>query len=137
VRTLPFDSLLGILVEEAGDPVRSRTAIRMLSTLTLSTIVAILGVGLVSVLLIRRHRRRLSSLEIARRKKRPPPDPWFESGRRVPDPTGPGPKSRIIVLPGPDASDDDTVDIDPEDLEEGDIEGDDPEDGDPPGSRGG
>lgn len=127
------DNLLTLLIAEPGKSERAKDAVRLLSTITLTAVVAILGIGLVSVLLIRRHRRRLAGIEGGRKKRRPPPDPWFESGRRVPEPEGPGPKSRIIRLPG---SDDDTVDIDPEDLEADDVEGDDPDD-QSPGSRGG
>jgi hypothetical protein len=133
-----LDMLLTLAAEDPANPERTRAAVRVISTMTLAAVVAILGIGLVSVLLIRRHRRRLAGGEVARRKKqRPPPDPWFESGRRVPDPTGPGPKSRIIILPDRDTSGDDTVDIDPEDLEEGDVEGEGDDPQNPPGSRGG
>jgi hypothetical protein len=138
VRTPLVQAILGTLVASAADPTHTRSAVRLASTITLVSLVAILGVGVVSIVLIRRHRRKLAGGHAPRRRRRPPPDPWFESGRRSPpphppqEPAGPGPKSRMFLLPGSDGSDDDTVDLDPEDLNEGDVEGD-----EPPGSRGG
>jgi hypothetical protein len=160
--TLPplADDLLPGLLALAGQPGdgdRARSAIRLLSAITLAAIVTIIGVGLVAMMLIRRHRRKLAQQEVARQaRNRPPPDPWFESARRVPDPPG-GPKSRIIPLPGADqpesrrrrpdqsgGADDDTVDLDPDELHERDVEGDDddappetpPPPADPPGPAG-
>jgi len=127
----------------AGSPPHSdpafRDAIGRLGAMLLISLLAIIGVGLVAMMLIRRHRRRIAGSHPSKKKRRPPPDPWFESARRVPDPEG-GPKSRIIQLPGreptrPAAADDDTVDIDPEELDQHDVDGDDE---DPPTpSRGG
>lgn len=158
-----WDDLVPALIafaEQPRDSDRTRAAVRLLSAITLGSIVTILGVGLVAMMLIRRHRRKIANQEAIRRgKHRPPPDPWFESARRVPDPPG-GPKSRIIPLPGPDepdhrrrrpnaaaGADDDTVDLDPDELDERDVEGDDdsppPDQPKPPapdggpGSRGG
>lgn len=148
------DLLPGLLAlaDQPRDGDRVRTTIRLLSAVTLAAIVAIAGVGLVAMMLIRRHRRKLANQEAARRsKRRPAPDPWFEAARRVPDPPG-GPKSRVIPLPQPDDeprpprrdrltpnnADDDTVDLDPDELDEHDVEGDetDPDDSGHPPSPG-
>ena len=113
-----------------------RRAIGQLSVAMLISIVTIIAVGMVAMMLIRRHRRRLQGQYANKRKRRPPADPWFEAARRVPEPEG-GPKSRVIQLPGrepirPAGSDDDTVDIDPDELDQHDVEGEDDEDDEPP-----
>jgi hypothetical protein len=76
-------------------------------------VVLIVVVGVLGVMLLRRHRRWVLERgpRGTGRRRRLPKDPWFESARRL----GTGAK--------PPGSDDDTVDLDPDDIEPGDIEG--------------
>ncbi len=131
----PTPALLALVPSGGAAPVADkRAAVQLVSTLTLVSIVLIICTGVIAIMLVRLHRRRLVSARVTKRRRRPPADPWFESARRVPD-LG-GPKSREFRLPGMGESrsgaDDDTVDLDPDELDEGDIDGDPPPPSTPP-----
>lgn len=86
------------------------------TALTVMAVVLIVCVGVVAIILLRSHRRRLlaSSGHPPVRKRRTRSDAWFESARRL-NPRA----SSVAALRDP--SDDDTVDLDPEDLTDRDI----------------
>lgn len=86
------------------------------TALTVMAVVLIVCVGIVAIILLRGHRRRLlaSSGHPLVRKRRTRSDAWFESARRL-NPRA----SSVAALRDP--SDDDTVDLDPEDLTDRDI----------------
>lgn len=99
---------------------------RRAGSLILMGMTLIVVVGVLSLVLIRRHRGRLAAASKKDRNRRPPPpaDPWFESGRRVgPGGAGGGPGNGWND--GGRGSDDDTVDLDPDEIGPADVEGDD------------
>jgi hypothetical protein len=101
-----------VLQPEPAHPGDKHVLMRRVSSLTLMAIILIACVGIASVVILSRHRRRLLEPGTSRRKRRPPPDPWFESARRI-KPNG-----------GPKPDDDDTVDLDPDEIGPADVEGD-------------
>lgn len=99
------------------EPHEKKDLFRRSTSLTLMAVLLIALVGCSAIVLLRRHRARLVTGK-APRKRRPPPDPWFESSRRL------GPRGGAPF----DGSDDDTVDLDPDDIRPIDVETDEDDD---------